>query len=237
MNFNFSNQPDYSLNSSMINEVINLYGVLTKFMVVLKINRDDTVFGDYSHLKSDGSKIFDLYALPEVMEEWTQENYGFSEFGFVNSDSIGLFVSRKDMERIYQNFDEGKGFKDIIGNLLVLPNNRILEITDIEHEVPGMNNLFTQNDIKTVYKLSCRTYNQKLITEIDSVDVAADPKFEGDYETLDTYFSELIDSGTAQDNEAEVNDTVKTVKRNTTIDEIVQKPIVDNSEDNIFGRF
>ena len=51
MNFNFSQKPDYQLNTSLTEEMINLYGVLTKFLVIEQINKDDAVFGDYSHMK------------------------------------------------------------------------------------------------------------------------------------------------------------------------------------------
>lgn len=64
MNFNLSNTPEYSLNAGMIDELINLYGLFVKFLVVEKINRDLEVFGDYSHIKTDNNKAFDIYALP-----------------------------------------------------------------------------------------------------------------------------------------------------------------------------
>lgn len=237
MNFNHTLQPDYNLNESLVAEVINLYGVLTNFMVVEKINRDDVVFGDYSHIKTDGNAIFDLYALPEIMEEWDNGMSSFGEYGLVNMDVINLFVSRKDLDNIYGNFDEGVGFKSVLGNLLVLPNNKIVEITDIKHEVPGVNNMFTMPDVKSVYKLTCKTYDHKLINEVDSVHVTADSEYDGDYETLDNYFNELVDLSVEQDNEAEVENLTKTIIKTGDIDEVIEKPIIDKTEDYIFGNF
>ena len=62
MNFNTNSTPDYSLNSGMIKEMISLYGVLTKFLVTEKINKDETVFGDYSHMKTDEDEVYDQKA-------------------------------------------------------------------------------------------------------------------------------------------------------------------------------
>ena len=78
MNFNSSSTPDYALNTSLIEEVISLYGVLTKFLITTKINEDPTVFGDYSHLKSDNAKIYDIYMMPENSEEWDMGDYSFN---------------------------------------------------------------------------------------------------------------------------------------------------------------
>lgn len=68
MNFNYSKHPEYQLHTSLIEEAIKLYGILVKFLVTEKINKDDSVFGDYSHLKSDNSKIYDIYMLPDNTE-------------------------------------------------------------------------------------------------------------------------------------------------------------------------
>ena len=57
-NYNFNDAPDYDLNASLIDEVINLYGVLVKFLKVQHINTDDIVFKDYS------SKIYKQYFNP-----------------------------------------------------------------------------------------------------------------------------------------------------------------------------
>lgn len=232
MNFNFSNQPEYDLNTSMIREVINLYGVLTKFLVTEKINRDDTVFGDYSHLKSDSEKIYDIYMLPETSESWDSVDYSFTQFGLANYDNITLFAAKSDFDPIS---NDDPDFKSIMGNLIVLPNDKVMEITNVEISVPGINNLFTYKDAKSVFKLTCKPYDFKLIQEIDSADIDPDPSVPT--ETLDVYFQELINQTIAQDTEAEVTPQVTTVIKTGTNDTKVIKPIVDKSEDDIFGAF
>lgn len=227
-NFNFSAAPEYDLNTSLIDEVIKLYGVLTKFLVTEKINKDDNVFGDYSHLKSDNTRIYDIYMLPEVSEDWESSSFAFNNFGLTNFENVNLFVARADID--------ATGLTDhIVGNLILMPNNKLMEITNGSWEVPGINNLFTNADRRSVLKLTCKPYDMKLINELDTMDISVDPGVP--YETLDTYFQELINDATAQDTESEVTPSVSTVTKTGGIDTIVQKPIVDKSEDDVWGTF
>lgn len=231
MNFNFQDNPEYNLNTTLIEEVIRLYGVLTKFLITDKINRDDVVFGDYSHIKSDATKIYDVYMLPEVSEDWdTGGEFGFNPFGLTNFENINLFMAASEMDIMNLTNEH------VTGNLVVLPNNKIMEITNTSWETPGVNNIFTSANAKSVLKLTCKPYDFKLINELDNVDISVAPD-NAPYDTLDTYFQELIDSGTAQDTEAEVTPSVTTVTKTGGIDTTVDKPIVDNSEDDIWGNF
>lgn len=230
MNFNFSNQPEYELNTSLIEEMINLYGILVKFLVTEKINKDDNVFGDYSHLKSDNNKIYDIYMLPENTEDWDQGDYGFTNFGLTNNETITLFAAKSSFDPIPDTIDDPL---DVVGNLIVLPNNKIMEITHQQATVPGVNNLFTYNDTKSVYKLTAKPYDFKLINELDNVDIDFENDVTAPYESLDHYFQELIDQSVAQDTEAEVTPQVPVNVNNT----LVQKPIVDRTEDDVFGGF
>lgn len=228
MNFNFSSQPDYQLNTSLTEEMINLYGVLTKFLVTEKINRDDNVFGDYSHMKTDNSRIYDIYMLPENSDEWDENNLSLTSFGLVNFANVSLFVSKR-------SFDAIADLGTITGNLIVFPNNKVMEITDVTSTVPGVNNLFTYKDEKSVYKLTCKPYDFKLINEVDNIDISVDP--EVPYETLDVYFQELVDRSATQDIEAEVTPQVTTVDNSQALDQKVIKPIVDKTEDDVWGQF
>lgn len=226
MNFNISEDPSYDLNTGLIEEMINLYGVSTKFLVVERINKDDTVFGDFSHIKTDSEKVFEMYMLPEVSEDWDQSDFGFSQFGIVNTENINLFASASIFREIFNNVN-----KDILGNLIVLPNNKVMEISHVSFETPGINNLFVYNDAKSVIKLSCKPYDFKLVNEVDNVDISVEADVP--YETLDTYFAELIDEKDTQDSEVEVIPSVVTNQNEVK----VQKPIVDRSEDDVWGAF
>lgn len=228
MNFNFTQNAEYTLNTSLVTEMINLYGVLTKFLIVERVNLDDNVFGDFSHLKTNNQDIFEMYMLPENTEDWDNGGYNMLGMGLTNFENITLFVAKS-------NFDNIIELPKITGNLIIFPNNKIMEITDTDSVVPGVNNLFTFNDAKSVYKLTCKPYATKLTDELDPTDISVDS--EVPYESLDHYFDELISVSDAQDTEAEVTEQVPTVIKVGDTDTIVNKPIVNNDETDVFGNF
>jgi len=228
MGFNFSGQPEYALNTSLAEEMIRLYGVLTKFVLVSQINQDLHVFGDFSHLKTNGNSVYEIYALPENTEDWDSNGYSLTSFGLVNYEVINLFVAKSSLDNIAIP-------GNITGNLIVFPNNKVMEITAADFVVPGVNNLFTYKDEKSVFKLTCKPHDFKLINEVDTVDISVSSGTA--YETLDVYFNELIDSTQDQNEEAEVIPQVQTVNDNTEINTKVMKPIVDKTEKSVWGDF
>jgi len=234
MNFNFSENPEYDLNTSLTEEMINLYGILTKFLVTEKINKDDAVFGDYSHMKSNNQSIYEMYMIPENTEEWDTSSYDYNEFGLTNFDNVNLFVAKSSFEQVPEIVNDTES---IMGQLIVFPNNKIMEITDFDWMVPGVNNLFSHNDVKSVYKLTCKPYDFKLINELDNVDIDFENDPDVPYDTLDTYFSELIGQATAQDVAAEVTPSVTTVVKTGGVDTKVDKAIVDKTEDDVWGSY
>lgn len=231
-NYNINAAPEYDLNTDLIDECINLYGVPTKFLVVQKLNSDDIVFGDYSSIKTDNSKIFDVYMMPENSDSWDSGGYNFSEFSLINTDSTTVFVSKNSVQNIIE-----LEFKELYGNLVVMPNNKIMEVTDVQFEVPGVNNLFTYNNAKSVYKLTLKPYAAKLTDEINTADISVDENV--DYSTLENYFDELLDIKTTQDNEMEILPAVDVIKKEigVQIDSVQRKPRVSNEEDSVFGEF
>lgn len=229
-NFNTNAAPEYDLNTELIDECINLYGVPTKFLVVQRLNSDDTVFGDYSSIKTDNSKIFEVYMMPETSESWDNNGYNFSEFSLLNNDNTSVFVSRNSVHNII-NIE----FKDMYGCLVVMPNNKIMEVTDVQFEVPGVNNLFTFKNTKSVYKLTLKPYSVKMTDEIDPTDISVDDT--EDYSTLDNYFNELLDRKVQQDVEMEINPAAQTIVKTPSLDQIVIKPRVSREEDDVFGEF
>lgn len=229
-NYNIDEAPEYDLNAELIDECINLYGVPTKFLVVQKLNSDDSIFGDYSSIKTDGTKIFDIFMMPENSDSWDSGGYNFSEFGMLNNDSCTVFVSKNSVQNIIE-----LDFKELYGNLVVMPNNKIMEVTDVQFEVPGVNNLFTFKNTKSVYKLTLKPYSVKLTDEINPTDISISDT--EDYSTLDNYFDELLDIKIAQDTEMEINPSQITIRKEPDIDIVVQKPKVSRLEDSVFGEF
>ena len=47
----------------------------------------------------------------------------------------------------------------MVGDLILLPSGKYLEITSIEHQVPGINNQFVKNYSKNVFLVRCKTYS------------------------------------------------------------------------------
>ena len=229
-NFNINDNPEYDLNASLIDETINLYGIPVKFLVTTKLNSDDNIFGDYSSIKTDNSKIFEIYAMPENTESWDSAGYNFSEFGMLNLDAVAVFVSKNTVENIME-----LDFKQMYNNLVVMPNNKVMEVTDVQFEVPGVNNLFTFKNAKSVYKLTLKPYALKLTDEINRQDISIEDG--EDYSTLDNYFDELLDRKTAVDTEMEINPSVDTIIKSDPIDIVQKKPAVNKIEDSIFGEF
>ena len=237
MNFNYNDKPEYNLASNMTDEVIKLYGVPVKFLVTEKVNKDD-LFGDFSHLKTDSKNIFEIYGLPETSDMWDNMGGNFTEYGLMNIETTNLFVHINSLEFI--DFD-AKGFDSILGNLIITPSNRILEITDFQFEVPGLNNLFMYKNDKNVFKLSLRTYQHKIINEVKGEDLVpvffpGDDEY-SDYNTLDSYFDELI--GIKENQDKVKTDAVSTVivKDGSTTDKKVLKPVVSEEEKSVFGSF
>lgn len=228
MNFNTNDQPEYDLNTSLIEEMISLYGVLTKFLVTEKINMDDVVFGDYSHVKTNNEDIYEMYMLPENSESWDNDGYMFGEMDLINMDNVSLFVAKSSFDSIVE-------YKKIVGNLIIFPNNKIMEISNAEATVEGINNLFTYDNQKSVYKITCVPYHFKVINELNTEDISVDPDVP--YETLDNYFSELTEITLEQDTEIEITPSVDTVSVDDNGDDIiVEKPIVDTDEDDVWGQ-
>lgn len=236
MNFNFSNKPEYDLNSSLSKEMINLYGVMVKLVLIERINVDETVFGDFSHLKSSGG-IVDLPVLPEDTDNWDEGSFNMTAFGPINYENINLFVHMD-----YITIDINK----IIGNLLVFPNNKIMEITYFDVTVPGINNLFTYKDSKSLIKLTCKPYNGKIVNELNPSDLIHtsgdfdDPVESEDFESLEKYFNELMKKEDDLFVETEVQESTQVVKPNknpTKPDVVINKPLIDNTVDDVWGRF
>jgi hypothetical protein len=158
MNFNSSQKPEYDLFRSTTNEFINLYGLECKYIKTDKINKDFT-FGEYSHLAIDSQNIFSISLKLSNDESWDGGNV-FSKFGLSNLDTSDAFVSAITMETIHPNITNliGSGWDEIIGNLVVFPSGKIMEITNFNHEVQGSNNLFPFSDKKNIYKLTLKQY-------------------------------------------------------------------------------
>jgi hypothetical protein len=159
-------------------------------------------------------------------------------FGVCTDKEVWVVVC--DLTLCVHIFNLEMDIKHVLGNLVILPNNKIMEITDCQFEVPGVNNLFTYNNYKSVYKFSLRPYNVKLTDELDNVDIlhpATEEKGSTSYDTLDKYFDELVNNKVEVDRGTEILDTVQTIDKSGSIDVKINKPIISREEDDVFGNF
>lgn len=236
MNLNFYNNPEYDLNKSLITEMISMYGIQVKFVKVKKIN-EDNLFKDYQHLVADKNDIIEMYALPENTDSFDSSGYQFNSFGFTDLNNLSVFIS-------VESFGEIK-FKEIVGNLIVLPSNKILEITDVTFQVPGINNDFVNNNSRTVYKLTLTPYEFKLTDNLSEIQKPSDDLSPLDTppKSLDDYFEELMKEKEDLETELEVKDS-QTVSKETNLVDSFERPIDEKvksqknvTTDDVWGSF
>ena len=175
MNFNFHQKPDYSLNTGMIDELIRLYGTPVRFLVAEKLMDSwesntheiaeasllaNRVFGDFKTLKTDLYRdALEFYVLLAENEEYPNGlQFAFNNYGLINDDTLQVFVSLKSLESLK---DQNGNIhpKEIVSNLLVFPNGKLMEITDCQLHVPGVNNKFVYSNTPSCYQLSLKSYS------------------------------------------------------------------------------
>jgi hypothetical protein len=139
-----------------------MYGVPCKLVLTKKNGRDE-VFGDFTHLTIDNTKTFQIYGMPENAESFDTQNYMFGDYGISTYDVCNIFVSTYDFDEKHSNLK----LNEIVGNLLVLPSGKVMEITNVDFMTPNVNNLFAYADKKSVYKLSLHPYAFKLQDDIN----------------------------------------------------------------------
>ena len=236
MNLNFYNNPEYELNRSLITEMISMYGIQVKFVKVKKIN-EDLVFKDYQHLVADKNDIIEMYALPENSDSFDSSGYQFNSFGFTDLNNLSVFISVESFGEIQ--------FKEIVGNLIVLPSNKILEITDVTFQVPGINNDFVNNNSRTVYKLTLTPYEFKLTDNLSEIQKPSDDLSPLDTppKSLDDYFEELMKEKEDLETELEVKDS-QTASKETNLVDSFERPIDEKvksqknvTTDDVWGSF
>lgn len=242
MNFNFTHKNEYVLNVNLIDEAIRLYGIDAKILVTDKNNVDIEVFGDWSSVKTDNKNIFDVHLLPANADDLDRGNYMFSDFGLNIQDSCEVFISAKEVSKY--NLD----MHTMLSSLVIFPSNKVMEITNVEWQVPGINNLWAYSDAKSAYKLTLRAYEFKLhdfegnMNNSDLVNTLETESKEDteiqyeNYDVLDGYFETLLKEKEDLQYEAEVKDlnSVK-VYEEPNLDKREFKSVVNTEEKDPFG--
>lgn len=244
-NFNINNN-EYLTHNDMTEEVIRLYGIPIK--IILKTQNFDNIFGTYEDLNDFKDIDIEIYALPENTDD--MEDTLYSIHGLNSTAEISLFISRKKLK--YEP-------KDLIGSVVIMPSNKLMEITSVTINVPGINNMFTYNRVKSCYKLNCKSYffNKNSNTKLETIKTEQDDlyqdelvqqemvKLRKDFDRLDNYFESMIEGETEieefiplkpiENNASKENQKVKQKKVNNIKE--IQEDIKHKKEDDIFGRF
>lgn len=173
MNLNFHSKPDYGLHTRMIDEMINLYGTPVRFLSMTKIvdsygasnSHEDVsgfpkIFGDFKTLKTDLYRdALEFHILISDSEEYPNGlQFAFNNFGLINDDTLTAFVSLKSLQPL-SDANGNVHPKEIISNVLVFPNGKLMEITDCQLHVPGINNKFVYSNAPSCYQLSLKSYS------------------------------------------------------------------------------
>lgn len=241
MNLNFQNKPEYNLNTGMIDELIRLYGTPVRFLVTEKLmdsygsnNHEDAlsvtkrnqVFGDFKTLKTDLYRdALEFYVLVSENEEYPNGlNFMFNNFGLINQDTLNVFVSLRSFESL-KDASGNVHPKEIVSNLVVFPNNKVMEITDCQLHVPGVNNKFLYSNNPSCYQLSLKSYNfdrsaVDLKHQNDSrIHLYDQPGIDKFFEKQTQRSSDILEAATEDQVVSDINPVNDTVKK-SKIDDV-----------------
>lgn len=238
MNFNINNfNNEYELFEEQSREMINLYGILLKFIKVKRI-QNDYIFGESKSIKADDENIFELYGLPREVENWDGEWILGSNFGIENQKNIFFIVSSKDIEKIFPEIqsNNGKGFDFIIGNLISLPDGKLMEIADFVFEIEGANNLFPYSNKKNVFGILCKPYysNHDDLEDLKTEEVKeVEPEIYESVESLEKLFETTTEDDESSNKEVQkIAENPEEFSKKENEENL--KPLIQN---NPFGEF
>jgi hypothetical protein len=169
MAWNFNNYSnEYDLFASQTNENIDMFGLTVQYIKADGQNLDE-IFGEYSHKKLTQEGVLDINVLPENAEDFDMIGNTFSKFGFINTEMFNCYASASTTDTFgYENIRT-----QCVGDLIVLPNGKKFEITFVEHEVQGTNNMFPYTNNKNVYMFKAKLWNYSGDERENGVDVPA----------------------------------------------------------------
>lgn len=158
-NFNYSDENEYELYGNMVDEEINLYGLTIKLFKSDRIGIDE-IFGEHQSIKVNNDTVFEFNVKLETTDGFVNPGDFFSKFGLSSTATLDMFISSINMLNVYPDLYDSKGYSDIIGDIIKLPNGKFMEITHFEDEMEGHNNMFVYADKKKIFKITTRTYTE-----------------------------------------------------------------------------
>lgn len=185
MAYNFNNYAqEYKLFNSQTDEIINLYGLECKY-IKTKGQNLDLIFGEYSHKQLTQAGVKKFYVLPESNENFDQVGGVFSKFGFTNTETFNFFLSANNAEKL--NYTDLRA--EAVGDILVLPNGKKFEVTYVDIEVPGTNNMFPYLNNKNVFLFRAKMWFYNSDKKEEVLPNSEDNLSEFNFTELDSIFT------------------------------------------------
>jgi hypothetical protein len=167
MAYNFNNNAnEYELSGNLTAEMIDLYGLQVSYIKTEKVSKDK-LLSEYRFLRADNDSVYKVMVYPDNTSGYDNQNDILSKFGMMMFDTISLYISARVFKTIFpdENYQTG------INDLIVMPSQQIFEISEIEAQVPGLNNMFLYDNLKNVYTLKLKPYNFNQ----DQIEITDDP--------------------------------------------------------------
>lgn len=162
-------QNEADLLESLMNEVVEKYGIPSKYLPANRRNVDQ-LLGD--NLDTAFDTAYDIVLLTPEVNGYVSTEFMFNKFGLTDRDEITFTI-------VQTQFDEIVGHAPEVGDLIFpSPINRIYEIKFVEDE----GDTFLTLGRFFTYQLMCRVWvysHEDLVTGLDDID-----KYNGDVDNL-----------------------------------------------------
>lgn len=186
MAWNLNNKKnEYQLSGSLTTELINMFGIEATYLKTQNMQVDE-VLGDVKFYSvTTPEQVVKVMLLPESPEGFDKHDNLLTNFGIFNLDALDFFISIEDMKKLY---GESAEFNRCVGDLIVFPSNKVMEVTNCISQVAGINNMFLYKNQKNVFKLTCKTYSHNRDEiKIEKVEVPEDEVI--NFDNLDDLFN------------------------------------------------
>jgi len=220
-------QSEYNLYSEQTEELIDIYGLTVKYVKSDNQNLDE-IFGEYSHKKLNQNDVYEVNVMPENSENFDVLGNTFSKFGFTQTETFNCYIHKNQIKKF--NYDDVRS--QCVGDIIILPNNKKFEITFVEHEVQGLNNMFTYSNEKNVYMFKAKLYNYNGDIKEKSNEIEEDKLQEFNFTKLDEIFNVNDDNTSSNENQKEI---IKKSKRSKNIKKESEKIKLETND--VFGEW
>lgn len=92
--------------------------------------------------------------MPENPDAFEEDDI-LSKFGMMSMSTTNLFVSSKTISKI---LDSQNDITQLVGGVIKLPSDKMLEITSIDIMSDGINNMYMYKNQKNVFTLICKPW-------------------------------------------------------------------------------